>query len=334
MVEAIDAGARQSKVCELLGLDPGTVRSWIKQGVGEDGRAGQKQPPANKITTEERAEILEIVNRPEYRDLSPKQIVPLLADRGRYVASESTIYRILREEKLLTHRSASKPAKKSKPRELVATGPNQVWSWDITYMKSPILGMFFYAYIIMDVFSRKIVGRAVHEAESQEYAIALIQAACDAEGVDYDELAIHSDNGSPMKGATLVATLERLGIMQSFSRPSVSNDNPYSESLFRTAKYRPEYPSGSFSSLEAARAWMDWFTQWYNHVHLHSAIGFVTPADRHAGLDRDILSKRHDIYEEARERHPERWSGSTRDWSRVDTVRLNPNLDQATSEVA
>ncbi len=330
----MEAGARQSKVCELLGLDPGTVRSWMKQGVGDDGRAGPKHPPKNKITAKERAKILEIVNRREYRDLSPKQIVPLLADQGIYVASESTIYRILREEKLLKHRSAAKPAKRSKPTELAATGPNQVWSWDITYLKSPVRGSFYYSYMIVDVFSRKIVGQAVHEVECQVYAIALIQAACGAEGVDFSKLSIHSDNGSPMKGATLVATLERLGIMQSFSRPSVSNDNPYSESLFRTAKYRPEYPSGAFESLEAARAWMNWFVEWYNNQHLHSAIGFVTPGDRHVGLDRAILSKRHDTYLKARARHPERWSGNTRNWSRVETVRLNPELAQATSKVA
>jgi putative transposase len=330
----MDAGARQSKVCKLLGLDPGTVRSWIKQGVGDDGRAGPKRSPKNKITAEERAETLEIVNSPEYRDLSPKQIVPLLADREQYVVSESTIYRILREENQLKHRSAAKPAKRSKPAELAATGPNQVWSWDITYMKSPVRGSFYYSYMIIDVFSRKIVGEAVYEIECQVYAVALIQAACDAEEVDYRKLSIHSDNGSPMKGATMVATLERLGIMQSFSRPSVSNDNPYSESLFRTAKYRPEYPSGAFESLEAARAWMNWFVEWYNNQHLHSAIGFVTPGDRHAGLDRAILSKRHDTYLKARARHPERWSGNTRNWSRLETVRLNPELAQATTEAA
>ena len=330
----MDAGARQKKVCEILGLDPGTVRSWMKQGIGDDQRADATQSPANKLTKEERAKILEIVNRPEYRDLSPKQIVPLLADRRIYIGSESTIYRILREEKLLAHRAPSKPGRKHKPRELIATGPNQVWCWDITYMKSPVLGIFFYAYVIMDVFSRKIVGEAVHDAESQDYAIALIRAACDAEGIEYDQLAIHSDNGGPMKGATLVATLERLGIMQSFSRPGVSNDNPYSESLFRTVKYRPEYPSGPFASLGAAREWIEWFTNWYNQVHLHSAIGFITPADRHAGRDREILTKRHDLYQEARNRHPERWSGATRDWSHVDAVRLNPTLDQAASEVA
>ena len=276
----MEAGARQSKVCELLSLDPGTVRSWIKQGIGDDGRSGPKRSPRNKISAEERAEILRIVKSPEYRDLSPKQIVPLLADKGRYVASESTIYRVLREEKLLKHRSASKPATRSKPRELVATGPNQVWSWDITYMKSRIRGSFYYSYMIMDVFSRKVVGKAVHDVESQDHAIALIQAACDAEGLDRSKLAIHSDNGGPMKGSTMISTLERMGIMQSFSRPGVSDDNPYSESLFRTAKYRPEYPSGPFASLEAARDWMSWFVSWYNNVHLHSSISFVTPGDR------------------------------------------------------
>ena len=137
-----------------------------------------------------------------------------------------------------------------------------------------------------------------------------------------------------MKGATMVATLAELGVMASFSRPRVSDDNPYSESLFRTLKYRPEYPSKPFESIEAARRWVDGFVAWYNHDHLHSAIRFVTPAQRHAGLDQEILTARHEVYEEARADNPERWSGRTRDWSRVEAVRLNPTQDQAAKGAA
>lgn len=310
------------------------MQRWRGQGVGEDGRAGPKTAPANKLTDAERRKILEVVNSPEYRDRSPKQIVPSLADRGEYLASESTMYRILREEGQLTHRAPSRAPTRHRPRELAATSPNQVWSWDITYLKSPILGSFFYLYLAVDIFSRKIVAADVHSVEDSEHAAELIMQACVSENIDRDQLALHSDNGSPMKGATLLATLQQLGVMPSFSRPRVSDDNPYSEALFRTAKYRPEYPSGPFASLEAARDWVRWFVDWYNHEHLHSGIRFVTPAQRHAGDDVDILAKRRAVYEAARARHPERWSTSTRDWSRVEVVRLNPDHGKAASEAA
>lgn len=278
--------------------------------------------------------MLEVVNSPEYRDRSPKQIVPSLADRGEYLASESTMYRILRDEDQLKHRASSSAPARHRPRELVATAPNQVWSWDISYLKSPILGVFFYLYLVVDIFSRKIVAAEVYAAENSELAAELIAQACAAEGINPDQLALHSDNGSPMKGATLLATLQQLGVMPSFSRPRVSDDNPYSEALFRTAKYRPEYPNGPFASLEAAREWVRWFVDWYDHQHLHSGIRFVTPAQRHAGEDVEILAKRRAVYEAARARHPQRWSGSTRDWSRIDTVRLNPEHGKAATEAA
>lgn len=332
--EAVAAGASQAAACELLGLNRRTVQRWIKQDIGDDRRAGPKRPPANKLSGKEQAQVLSTVNQPEYRDLSPKQIVPRLADQGVYLASESTIYRLLRADGQLAHRGTAKPATRKRPRELVATGPNQVWSWDITYLKSPVAGAFYYLYMIVDVFSRKVVGQAVHPSESQGYAAALVQTACDAEGVDQGQLTIHSDNGGPMKGATMAATMERLGIMPSFSRPSVSDDNPYSEALFRTVKYRPEYPSGPFGSLDDAQTWVAWFVDWYNDRHLHSAIGFVTPTQRHTGEDRAVLEGRHRLYEEARATNPARWSGRTRDWSRIDTVKLNPSPELAAHEVA
>lgn len=332
--EAVTGGARQRKACEILGIDARTVQRWRGRGVGEDGRAGPKTAPANKLTDAERHEVLEVVNSPEYRDRSPKQIVPSLADQGEYLASESTMYRILREEGQLAHRAPSRPATRHRPRELVATSPNQVWSWDITYLRSPVLGVFFFLYLVVDIFSRKIVAAEVQMTEDSERAAELIAQACAAEGIDPDQLALHSDNGSPMKGATLLATLQQLGVMPSFSRPRVSDDNPFSEALFRTAKYRPEYPGGPFASLEAAREWVRWFVEWYNHQHLHSGIRFVTPAQRHAGEDVEILARRRAVYEAARARHPERWSGRTRDWSRVQAVRLNPDHGKAASEAA
>ena len=234
----------------------------------------------------------------------------------------------------MAHRAASRPPQARRPHELMATAPNQVWSWDITYLKSPIRGQFVHLYLVVDVFSRKIVGAAVHETENSEHAAELIAQACRIEGIDPGQLALHSDNGSPMKGATLLATLQRLGVVPSFSRPRVSDDNPFSEALFRTVKYRPEYPSGPFESLEAARAWVCGLVDWYNHEHLHSGISFVAPAERHAGRDQAILERRRAVYEAARARHPERWSGPIRAWSRIEVVRLNPAASSPSTEAA
>ena len=323
--EAAAAGARCSKAATLLGLSPRTVERWRTRGVGVDGRRGPKTLPDNKLSDRERAQVLAIVNSPEFRDLPPKQIVPKLASRGEYVASESTMYRVLRQEDQLAHREKSRPAvKRHKPDELVATGPDQVWSWDITYLKSSVRGIFFYLYLVLDVWSRKIVGWEVYAEESSENASKLLSWTYRSEGVPPGSLAVHMDNGSPMKGATLLSTLERLGVATSFSRPSVSDDNPYSESLFRTMKYRPAYPSGAFESIEAARDWVAVFVHWYNREHLHSSIRFVTPEDRHRGRDLEILARRQSVYEKARARHPERWSGKVRNWKPIKEVVLPP----------
>lgn len=322
--EAVAGGARLWRACEVVGLTVRTVQRW-RRGPGEDMRCGPRTEPANKLSQAEQQELLTVVNSPTYRDLSPKQIVPKLADEGRYLASESTIYRMLRKEGQLTHREPSAAPCFRLPTEHVATGPNQVWSWDITYLRSPVAGRFFYLYLVLDVWSRKIVGAAVHEEESGELAAKLITKACAAEGVDEAGLVVHADNGGPMKGATMLVTLERLGVVPSFSRPRVSDDNPFSESIFRTLKYRPTYPRGPFASAEAARAWVADFVRWYNTEHQHSAIRFVTPEDRHTGREAEILAERRRVYETARRRRPERWSGTTRNWTPVPEVRLNPH---------
>ncbi len=322
--EAVARGARQAKACEVLGLDRRTVQRW-KRGPADDQRRGPKQSPANKLSEAERRRVLKTANSPEHRDLPPSQIVPRLADQGEYVASESTMYRILREEDQSKERGRAKPREQRRPAPHVATAPNDVWSWDITYLKSPVRGMFFYLYLILDVWSRKIVGWEIHEDESSERAGQLLARTCLLEGVSaLDLLVLHSDNGSPMKGATMLATMERLGVVASFSRPRVSDDNPFSESCFRTLKYRPEFPERPFASLEEARAWVARFVEWYNHEHRHSAIRFVTPAQRHDGSDLALLERRKAVYERARQRHPERWTTACRDWSPIEIVELNP----------
>jgi putative transposase len=323
------SGATAKAACSMLGLDARTVQRWAKRSDG-DRRAGPKRAPANKLAAAESAEILRVLNTPEFRDLSPNVAVALLADRGTYLASQATMYRLLRKEGQLSHRTAAKPPiKRAKPREVRATAPNQAWSWDITYLSTVVRGSFYRLYMIMDIFSRKIVGWAVHESELGEHAARLVDAAHAAEGA-LPGCVLHADNGGPMKAATMIATLERLGVVPSFSRPHVSDDNPYSESLFRTLKYCPAYPTdGIFTSLEAARAWVAEFVAWFNTEHRHSGVKFVTPDERHQGLDARILEHRAAVYAAAKRKHPGRWSGEIRDWSRIDEVRLNPDAVQA-----
>ena len=334
--EAVAAGARCFRACEILEIDVRTLQRWkraLRLTVLGDQRkaAAQLRTPGNALTPEERAEIVRVCNLPEFCSLAPTQIVPRLADAGRYLASESSFYRVLRDAGQVNRRgTAEQPCKVAKPQGFCATAPNQVWTWDITFLASSIRGQFYRLYMIEDIFSRKIVGWEVHSEELAEHASTLISKACLAEGIRRGQLALHADNGSPMKGATMLATLQRLGIVPSFSRPSVSDDNPYSEGLFRTLKYTPAYPRKPFDSIESARAWVYEFVAWYNHEHRHSAIKYVTPAQRHAGLDAELLEQRKAVYEAAKAAHPERWSGSTRNWARAGEVWLNPPKELCT----
>jgi len=230
--------------------------------------------------------------------------------------------------KMNAYRNTCKaPSKREAPTH-VAIAPNQVWTWDITWLNGPAKGHYFKLYLIIDIFSRKIVAYEVWEAEEAQYSQLLIKKAVLAESLAGKPLVLHSDNGSPMKAATFLATLEKLGVQSSFSRPRVSNDNPYSEALFRTFKYRPKYPRNGFSDLSEARKWVQKFVHWYNHGHLHSGIKFLTPHQRHNGLYIGIMEKRIQIYEAAKRRHPERWSKSIRDWSLPKFVALNPVSDE------
>jgi transposase InsO family protein len=323
--EAQRMGARQSIACDIIGIHAKTLQRWTQNNSMQDGRIDSTREPSNKLSVLERQRIINIANDPEYAELSPHKIVPKLADKGIYIASESSFYRVLKAAKLMQHRHKEKPVKQhKKPRSLTATEPNQIYTWDITYLPTTVKGLFFYLYLVMDIYSRKIVGWQVHDNEASTLASELMIDICTREKISPKQIALHSDNGSPMKGATMLATLQELGVMPSFSRPSVSNDNPYSESLFRTLKYRPEYPDKPFSDILSARQWVQGFADWYNNEHLHSAIKFVTPNQRHKGEDRALLAKRTLIYEAAKNKHPKRWSGNIRDWSAVKEVYLNP----------
>lgn len=323
--QAREAGARQEKACGILGLTARTVQRWSLADNMTDKRTNMKKQPPNQLTEWERQRIIHTVNTTEYAHLSPNKIVPNLLDKGIWIASESSFYRVMKSHKLLTHRQKVKPNNKAKkPRALKATSSNEIYTWDITYLPTTIKGQFLYLYLVMDIYSRKIVGWQVHDTQLSTLAADLMIDICQREQIKPAQVTLHSDNGSPMKGATLLATLQELGIVPSFSRPSVSNDNPYSESLFKTLKYRPEYPDKAFEDISAARAWVSGFTDWYNNEHLHSGIKFVTPNQRHLGLDKAILAKRHQVNEAAKLNNPSRWSGKSRNWSMISEVNLNP----------
>ncbi len=323
--QARGAGARQGLACEVIGISTKTLQRWEDPDNKQDGRPAAKHAPTNKLTELERKRVLKVANEPEFADLPPCKIVPKLADQGKYIASQSSFYRILNENKQLKHKDKSKPSRKmTKPRALTASAVNQIYTWDITYLPTQIKGVYLYLYLVLDIYSRKIVGWQIHGEERSLLAADLITDICQREGIKRNQVTLHSDNGSPMKGATMLATLQELGVVPSFSRPSVSNDNPYSESIFRTLKYRPEYPEKPFIDIGAARYWVSEFVQWYNHEHLHSGIKFVTPDQRHTGEDIQILANRKQVYEKAKAQNPSRWTGEIRNWDRIGEVYLNP----------
>lgn len=332
VAEAVQAGARQRCACEVLNITERTLERWKSpDNPAQDQRPIIQRPaPPNKMTEREQNTVLEIINRKEFQSLPPSQIVPALADEGQYICSESTMYRIMRENKEQNHRGRSaEPVSKHKSTHC-ATGPLQIFTWDITYLAGPVKGMFYYLYLILDIFSRLIVGWEVWENESADNASLLIRRTVLKHGIQphAHPLVLHSDNGSPMKGAVMLETLYKLGITPSRSRPRVSDDNPYSESMFRTLKYRPEFPASGFATIEAARTWTHGFVKWYNNDHHHSSIAFVSPMQVHTGEAVDILIKRKILYELARAENPQRWiQGKTRNWALPEEVWLNPDKD-------
>jgi putative transposase len=320
--EAVDAGARRFKACEVLGISSRTFVRW-KLGRGNpDGRKGAPKRVPRKLSDAERDHIVRIACSKKYCDQNPYEIVADQLENGIYLGSAATIYRVLRARDMVHHRGEAHARRSSsRPPELEATGPDQVWSWDITYMKTGVSGIFLYAYMIIDVWSRSIVGWEIHDREDPELAADLFRSVARRRNVM--GVRLHSDNGNAMKTATMIMMFFHLGIIPSFSRPRVSDDNPYSESFFKTMKYSVRYPS-HFDGIEHARSWTADFVNWYNTEHRHSGIGYVTPEQRHEGRDLGIFEKRNQALGLAREAHPERWGKRIAVHGADRVVYLNP----------
>jgi putative transposase len=326
-------GARLAPACALAGIDPRTLQRWqTGDGLARgDGRPDADRPtPSHALTAAERARIIEVANEPRFAETPPARIVPALADEGTYIASEASFHRVLRAAGQMNRRGRARPPQPSRlPATHIATQPGEVWCWDMTFLPAQVQGRWFYLYLILDLFSRKVVGFEVHETDSAEHAAHLARRTALAEGVHASPAkpVLHGDNGATLKATTVLAMLAWLGIRPSYSRPRVSDDNPFVEALFRTAKYRPAFPPKGFADLADARQWAADFVHWYNHEHRHSGIRYVTPAQRHAGQDRALLARRHALYQQARQHNPRRWSSQTRNWTPVAAVTLNPERD-------
>ena len=262
--------------------------------------------PPRALDAQERQAVLEVLHSPRFVDSAPAQVHATLLDEGHYLCSTRTMYRILeaagqlRERRdQLTHPRYARP-------ELLATGPNQLWSWDITKLRAHRKWTYFYLYVMLDVFSRYVIGWMLAERESDSLGATLIETACAREGIKPHQLTVHSDRGPSMRSKCVAELLADLGVTKTHSRPHVSNDNPYSESQFKTLKYRPDFPD-RFGSAQDARGWCRGFFPWYNHAHRHSGIAWLTPADVHRGRAERILARRAAVLEAASLRHPERF---------------------------
>lgn len=323
--KAQSGGARLSPACKIAEISARTIERWRRAPHADDRRCGPHHRPANALSQTEETQLITLMMSTRFAHLSPKQLVPQLADRGVYLASESTFYRLQRRYGLRsTRRTIARTEITRATRLHRAVGPNQVWSWDITWLATTVRGTYLHLYLVLDVWSRRIVGWCIAERGSAEIAAELITHTCREGNFDPRGLVLHSDNGKPMRASTFISTLQWLGVIPSFSRPHVSDDNPYSEALFRTLKHTPAYPRLPFDSLAGAQRWMTRFAAWYNGEHRHSAIRYVTPDERHYGREKEILARRQRLYERARQSNPERWTGATRDWTPVQTVTLNP----------
>jgi len=321
ITEARNSGARLFKACEVLEISVSTFRRW-SSGNLEDHRKGTLKQIPRKLTPEEEQSIVDTCCSKEYKDDNPYEIHASLLDKGMYIASISSFYRVLRKKGLISHRGNTRPGQShSKPPEKIATGPNQVWCWDITWLASDIRGLFYYAYTIIDIWDRSIVKWAIHDREDDALSEELFQQAL--RDNKYPDVWIHSDNGNPMKGVTLLGLFYSLGICNSYSRPRVSNDNPFIESWFKTLKYDVSYP-GKFYSIENAREWFAGFINSYNTNHSHSGLHFITPTQVRNGHYESIAANRNRVMMKAKSNNPQRWSNPVKQFPARHVVVLNP----------
>lgn len=298
-----------AEACRVLGVPRSShyrTRQAIEQGVAPITRPH----PPRALSDQERASVRELLNSERFQDCAPRQVYATLLDEATYLCSWRTMYRILAEadqvrerREQLRHPSYTKP-------ELLATQPRELWSWDITKLKGPAKWTYYYLYVILDVFSRYVVGWMISERETAELAEAFIAESCAKEGICPNQLTLHADRGSAMTSKSVAQMLADLGVSKTHSRPHVSNDNPYSEAQFKTLKYRPDFPA-QFGSLADARAWARPFFEWYNQEHYHSGIGLLTPATVHSGQAASVIAARQQVLLAAQEAHPERFVRGT-----------------------
>lgn len=304
IVQQLAESCSTAQACHALDLPRSTYYRWRVPPTPPIVRA----KPPRSLTSYEEQEVLALLRSTNYADLAPEAVVAALLDQGQYLCSPRTMYRILSKHGEVQERRQQLRHPDYKKPELLAQAPNQIWSWDITRLRGPAKWSYFYLYVILDIFSRRVVGWMVAPSESASLAKRFIQETCDKEQVDPETLTIHSDRGVPMTSILVAQLLALLGVTKSLSRPYTSNDNPYSESQFKTMKYRPEFPD-RFDSERAAISFCESFFRWYNTEHRHSGIAMLTPDDVHRGLAKDRIAARQTVLTMAYDKNPERFVG-------------------------
>jgi putative transposase len=314
--------------CLALGVSRATV--YRRRQELKEPKPMKKRPRGPRaLNQEQRQEVLDILHSQQYIDQAPASVFAALLDEGTYLCSIRSMYRILSDQQevrerrnQLTHPHYSKP-------ELLATQPNELWSWDITKLKGPVKWTYYYLYVILDIFSRYVVGWMVAHRESAALAKKLIATSCENQEIVTGQLTVHADRGSSMTSKALALLLSDLGVTKTHSRPYTSNDNPFSESQFKTLKYRPEFPR-RFGSIEDARVFCRNFFRWYNHQHRHSGIGLLTPEVVHYGMAKEVTKRRQQVLEEAYRNHPERFvKGQPKAPVLPEEVWINPPLEDS-----
>ncbi len=333
MQAAVDELAPQlgvAEACRVVGLPRSRYYRWRRPTPAVPGdppapsACGVRRPAPRALGAEERARVREVLNSARFADCAPREVYATLLDEGVYLCSWSTMYRILREaDEVKRRRDQVRRGAYTKP-ELLATQPNQLWSWDITKLKGPATWTYFYLYVILDVYSRYVVGWMIAERETAELAEAFIAETCAREGIAPDQLTLHADRGSAMTAKCVAQLLADLGVAKTHSRPHVSDDNPFSEAHFKTVKYHPSCPE-RFGSLEDARTWARSLFQWYNEAHHHSGIGLLTPATVHHGQAPAVRAARQEVLTAAYAAHPERFvRGRPQPPALPEAVWINP----------
>jgi putative transposase len=298
-----DVGPRLgiAPACRALGVSRSSFYRW-----GQPKASVVRRPPPRALSEQERTQVLQVLREPRFVDQAPAEVHATLLDEERYLCSERTMYRILAENREVRERRNQLRHPQYSAPQLLATRPNEIWSWDITKLLGPAKWTYFYLYVILDIFSRFVVGWMVAPRELASLAQRLIAATCYRQGIQPGQLTIHADRGSSMTSKTVALLLADLGVTKTHSRPHVSNDNPYSESHFKTVKYRPGFPE-RFGCIQGARSVCGDLFRWYNHEHHHSGLGMLTPYDVHHGLAQEKLARRGEVLAHAYAAHPERF---------------------------